>query len=492
MITNTKAIQLLATFTDLELKRFARFLRSPYHNNNQQILTLFDYLKKYHPTYTAPKVNRERIYQQVFGEESFKVAKWRNLLSDFNALAESFLVHNHLQQQKEQKEQILITVLSERLYPRFKKKSEQLIAQLEEKKTYKTAEEYLQLYQLHYQLWHHLETEKFTTDASTFFKSQQYLMHFITMSCMTTKVEQTVREHFLNTQSTFPSLDIVYELLHDNKQIKFPPLYEIYEQVVKLYDSGEWKYYVEIKDFFIRHLTSLSKQIACDILVILNNYLTNAIRQGETHLLKEHFYLYQLGVRHHLFIQHGTMRDIEFFNVAITGLKLGAYEWVEEFMQTHTKYLNPQKVTYIIPLLKGYQAMFSGHFEQAILVLRYVQPEKDFKFLYVTKTLLIRAFYECWTKGGANYLLSLQDHIAAFEQLVRRNEKNTDTKKKAYLHFISFLRQLIKIHLNQPITAQNIQQLHTMLSEKRPIALASWLADKVAALPPTEQEAAIE
>ncbi|MEM6319533.1 MAG: hypothetical protein AAF960_17810, partial [Bacteroidota bacterium] len=57
-IEKTKLIKLLSSFSSLEWKRFGRFIQSPYHNTNEQIVALYFYLKK-----AAPFDNPELLEQ---------------------------------------------------------------------------------------------------------------------------------------------------------------------------------------------------------------------------------------------------------------------------------------------------------------------------------------------------------------------------------------------------------------------------------------------
>ena len=130
-IEKTKLIKLLSTFSVLEWTRFGRFVKSPYHNTNSQIISLYIILKKTFPFEKLKDLERERIYKKVYGKESFKLSKFQNLCSDLYELATDFMVDVHLKKEKRKKKKVIIDALSERNYELFRGASQQLIKEVE-------------------------------------------------------------------------------------------------------------------------------------------------------------------------------------------------------------------------------------------------------------------------------------------------------------------------------------------------------------------------
>jgi len=57
----SKLFTILKTFSDEEMKRFEKFIVSPYHNSGRNLKPLFRILKKYHPEYPADKLTEIKI-----------------------------------------------------------------------------------------------------------------------------------------------------------------------------------------------------------------------------------------------------------------------------------------------------------------------------------------------------------------------------------------------------------------------------------------------
>ena len=476
-----KAIQLIISFNTLEMKRFSRFIRSPYHNNNNRIVKFFDYIKEYHPNYQDCNLEKKRFYKVVL-QEDFSDTKWRNLCSEFNTRVEDFLLNEHLKQNKTKKQHLLTGVLGERNYSRFKNETVLLIKELEQDTHYKTSKDYLLLYQLNHKLWFHLETEKFTLNALPLTKSREYFKCFVLLANMENEIEYLERNQFINPENK--TLDNFRPTTFDNIEIESPapPLLNIYKKVLQLKKTGNQAVYFELKQILTEQCHLFKKSTALDLLVSLSNFLVQNIMQKEANLRKEPFNLYQFGVAKKLFIQNERIRDIEFYNIAIAGYRIGENQWVDNFIQTHKKYLHPEQASILIPLVKGYEAFFSKNYELVIKLLSNIPSEKELKFLFTTKTLLLRAFYECWRRQIDNYEINfLFSHIHAFEQLVRRNYKNTNLKKKAYVNFVSILKKIVKVNTYQSKQEQQskLSLIEEELEQKNPVALSGWLTEKI-------------
>jgi len=61
LMKTSKLFTILKTFSDEEMKRFEKFIVSPYHNSGRNLKPLFRILKKYHPEYPADKLTEIKI-----------------------------------------------------------------------------------------------------------------------------------------------------------------------------------------------------------------------------------------------------------------------------------------------------------------------------------------------------------------------------------------------------------------------------------------------
>ncbi|MBL8017965.1 MAG: hypothetical protein JNK43_11885, partial [Ignavibacteria bacterium] len=94
MLSKSKVITLLRTFSNEEMKSFGDFVNSPYLNSNKKCVKLYKLLKKFSPDFENTKLTREYIYNNIYSDDKYEEWKIRNLLSDMNLLAEKFIIYN--------------------------------------------------------------------------------------------------------------------------------------------------------------------------------------------------------------------------------------------------------------------------------------------------------------------------------------------------------------------------------------------------------------
>ena len=98
----SKLFTILKTFTDDEMKRFEKFIISPYYNNGRNFKPIYSYLKKLHPDFPQKKLTDEAIFKKLFPGKKYDIKSApRNIkviLSRLTKLAEEYLIIKNLGQ----------------------------------------------------------------------------------------------------------------------------------------------------------------------------------------------------------------------------------------------------------------------------------------------------------------------------------------------------------------------------------------------------------
>ncbi len=98
----SKLISLLKSFSNEEMKRFGKFVDSPYFNEGRNFKPLYTILKKYHPDYSVTGLSEEMIFSKLYRGEKYDRKKasqtMRVLFSGMTKLARKFIVYDKLEQ----------------------------------------------------------------------------------------------------------------------------------------------------------------------------------------------------------------------------------------------------------------------------------------------------------------------------------------------------------------------------------------------------------
>src|ERR1051325_7004466 len=88
---NTQIIDLLKSFSPVELKNFGKFLSSPYFNQNTNLISLYSLLTPHYPEFNQPGISKEILFKNLFPKEKYDDKKMRYIGYDLLKLAEEYL-----------------------------------------------------------------------------------------------------------------------------------------------------------------------------------------------------------------------------------------------------------------------------------------------------------------------------------------------------------------------------------------------------------------
>ena len=161
-----------------------------------------------------------------------------------------------------------------------------------------------------------------------------------------------------------------------------------------------------------------------------------------------------------------------FKNIVLIALRLGEYDWTENFIKKYQHKLpidsRENAVTYNLALVYFYQKKYSKVVEQ----LREVEYE-DISYNLGSKSMLIAIYYE---QDEFEALISLCD---TFKTYLNRHKDMSEKQRFLYLNYIQFVRKMTKI---MPGDLKTIEQLRQEIKDAKGVASEKWLLEKIAEL----------
>ncbi|MEM6320618.1 MAG: hypothetical protein AAF960_23315 [Bacteroidota bacterium] len=460
-----KVVKLLSTFLPLEWKRFGRFLRSPYYNSNQQIVLLYELLKKAIPSSGKRQWTQGKLYQKIYGSEPFKADKFQNLCSDLYDLATEFMVVTYLEKERFKKRKLVVEALSERNFELFKKASQQFIKEVKKQDKLLGEADFLLLANLYDDLYHHPEWVNPKNDQSYFVESAQNLSAFYSNKTMQLIAENRGNRNFLNIEAL------------DFKTTEYR-LKELFELAATMHQEKEMEVYVALRDEVINIWSQLKKKHQTDLLIHLINFSITNKRIQKEFGFRETFALYQRALEHDLLVVHGKMRGSEFLNISMLGFKLESEDWMKRFIRTYQKYLSEEDQQFLIPLINANCALVQLDYDTVIDLLSDLITIPNWLYLDKIKKLLIRAYFEGLLKGKIDHYSLLMYQLEAFKKVLKRNKILAPFKKEATYNFLELTKKLASILAKNTPSSIELDKFENQLDATQPLILAEWLKEK--------------
>lgn len=128
---NSKLIEMLQTFNKEEFRLLGKYIESPYFGGRRDCSPLYNSLKKYYPKFDEDDVQKKKLFNEIFPGRKHTGKTSDTLLltmaSDMYKLCREFLVYIELNEERIQKEHMLLRQLNKRkLYKEFNRQYEKI------------------------------------------------------------------------------------------------------------------------------------------------------------------------------------------------------------------------------------------------------------------------------------------------------------------------------------------------------------------------------
>lgn len=436
---SSKLLTLLRGLRPEEIHWFQKFLNSPFHNNNTLPIHLFNLIKKYYPDFNSPKLNKEKVFQKLFPNEKFKVQKLRKVMHELANLTEAFFVTMRLRNNNFQRKKILVQELGERnLYAHFEKGTKNLIRELNAL-PYRDTFFYKDIFELNLNYSNHPETNRQLLNPKLLKIESEHLDYFYLLQQQ--QLDFTLKFH----KKIFKENVSINSLKQTQIALQQEPLFKIYQLINKAVSSPDNDdNYLKIETLFKEEIEKLGKTDKDIILRVLINYYSSQINKGKAEYFSHVFSLYKFGLGNNILVDNNLMRSSTFSNIITVGANQKAYDWVEDFIENHKKYLaaSTRDDTYFFGL--GLLFFHKKEFSKTIDLISNHKFSKQLQNLQ-SKTILLRAYFEQYLLDNSYYELLIAQ-TQAFEKFIRRNELISESKKERYLNFTLFMRRIVNGH----------------------------------------------
>jgi hypothetical protein len=251
------------------------------------------------------------------------------------------------------------------------------------------------------------------------------------------------------------------------------PAVAIYYQIyLTQIDNEDESHYYRLKALLDKHSLDFPQKEAYMMYSSAMNYCIRKSNSGQQNFVAEFFYLYQALLEKELIFTDGELSPWDFRNIVVAALRLGKYQWTEEFIEKYQHRLKESvrenAVTFNLAQLYFYQKKY----DKVIELLREVEYE-DPAYNLNSKAILLSTYYEI---DEIEPLISL---LESFRTYLNRHKDIPEQRKKLYLNLIKYTRKMTRII---PGDKKAVHKLKEDVSQNQNIASLNWLKEKIAEL----------
>ncbi|MEO6039193.1 MAG: hypothetical protein ABIQ93_12340 [Saprospiraceae bacterium] len=464
-IFSDKLISLLQTLLRADLVRLRKFLCSPYFNDREEIIQLFDWLyaalRKEEPRLGA--LTKEKVWKALYPKQALDDAQLRRLASDLTQLVLQFLVQENWRQDPLSEALEMQKILEK---PELKKHLagvERRLQKLLEEDPAGSTTAYLSQFKMHRNAFYR------ASNVDDLGPADFYLECFYITQKLRFYVALLLYRGSRATEQEMKMIPGFWEYILDERFAKIP-LIQVYLNVIACFNEpDEEQHFQDLMQNLDRFASALNKKDLRENYHVAQNYCALKINQGKKEYYRAVFDIFKKIIEQDMLLDDGLLSEGMYKNIITSSLGVGEYDWAEQFIQGYSSFLPAPIRDNARSFNLAYLYFHLKKYEEVINLLQNVEYS-DVIYALGAKSILLRTYYE------SDETVALDSLIDSFRIYLRRNKIISKNQKREYNSFLNIVKKLTSIPLGDQTAIAKLRQRVTETSSTMP---KKWLLEKM-------------
>lgn len=466
---DTKLLAAFKTLDSKQLKKFMKFIESPYYNEHAGIVRLGNYLTHLSPIFPEENLDKRKVFSQVYPLEEFNDLRFRHLSSDFLKLLERFFAVEELHESQYDLDiNSLKAARKKGLEKHFNSIYRKLLKRFRNDemadgdfyfKTHLIESEYNDFLSDRYVRKGENNFENTVESLDTYF-----ILTKLKFGCYRLDFQKVFDREY----NIFLLDDILSHV--QKKDYSGKPLIASYFHIYNMLDGKDAEEnYAAVKAILDEHLDHFGHRDQNDILHFAMNFCIRRLNKGGAKYYRESFSLYQMGLDKGVLLENGQLSPWTAKNVVTIGCYLGEFNWVEAFVRDYSDLIPDEhrdnSTTFNLALVHWFRKDYS----KVLRLISRVEFDDPF-YALDAKTILLKIYFE---QREYDSLLSLCE---SFRIYLKRNRLVSETHKKYRLDLIRYAARLVKV---KPYQKERLGKIKQEIMQQPDINNRKWLLDQI-------------
>jgi hypothetical protein len=470
-MTDSHLAAILRTLSKKEERELRKWLRSPAHNQREDVVQLFEYLMAGTHLQEEKFLKKERVFAKLFADEPYDDAKIRQVMHFLLRCIEEFLIYQEQQSDEVRARMALASVFRQRKLDRAFQKTVKIVESLQEKAPFRNEQFLRNEYLLQIEKYQFFEGKKRTAEMNL-----QEVSDALDATFIADKLRQTCL--MLSHQAVYKAdykiglLDEVLSYVEQKKIEDVPAIaayYFVYMAITGKKDAS--RYFEKLKNIIKEKSTLFPHHELRDIYLMAINYCVARINAGDENMRAELFDLYRNGIESMTLIENNELSRFTFRNIINLGTALKEFAWINQFIENHQQYLDPKYRETFVKFSKAKLYFTQRQYDEAMKLI----AQSDFDDILINlsaKTMLLQIYYELDEYDALESLLeSLQIYL--------RRKEVIGYHKANYQNIVRLARKLVRVN---PYDKQQVESLQQNVEETKPLTEKQWFLEQLVKL----------
>ena len=465
-MSESKLEALLKSFSSSDLQQFRKFLLSPFFNENENLLKLFEAL--------PGNANKASLWKTLFHKTPYNDQTLRRLKSELTRHALSFRAWQAFQQDPlAETAALLPTLLNPALNKHFEGVHRQANYILDRMPSQSPAIFHTR-FLIEKARHQKLEASGKKPDTLSFLEAADArLDEFYLVQKLKNFCEALSYQKNLALDAQLGQIPGMFEYL-DHSPYAAVPLIRAYRLVLEmLRNPDDDQSFLSLRALLHEAGGNFEKKERHTLFTHLLNYcIDTKINRGHTEYFDELFALYQVALEREIILEDGRLDPFHYKNIITVGLRIDALEWTERFIQEYTPALPPSQQANALTYNLAKVYFQQKRYEKVIEQLREVEYQ-DLVYSLGAKLMLLKTYYEL------GEYLSLDSLSESFRIFLQRNKLLSREVKQQYMNVLRFVKKLSRM---RPKDAAALEKIRRDVQKCQALADKPWILEKISEL----------
>ncbi len=482
---------LFRTLADKEMMKFGKFLKSPYFNNRNTLIRLFEVLRTFHPEYDHKNLTKEKLFEKIYKNNNYNDSTFRNLMSDLQQAALTFLKLESFRKNEVDSSFFLTDELAQRglakiFDERIRQTDRQLGLDKEISSAYflskfrtQTDQFYMNLQSARVLKKSFVESESKKLVNGIIFMISYFVIESVKHNDNLLKYSRTYNiSGNMKTVTDFMKLfdfAAIVRFIKENSELRLSIVEAYYKLLLTYINFDQDKFYFELKKFLIANAGEFSLVDNHFLFARLMDYCVIKKNSGAVTSFNIDVEIFEIltEIIGKGYYKTESVNYIPFDlyrNYLYNCISLKKLDKMEEFIMEFTSKLNPNQIANVENYSYSLLSFERGDYGKALDLLNKIRFDQ-FIYKLDMKNLSLKIYYEL---GQYDSALSVID---TYKHFINNNVLVSDNKRVMHSHFISFVNKLI-LH---KISTRNISLLYLedKVRKSKNTLNKEWILEKI-------------
>lgn len=464
---DSTVLKLCSKLSRSELASLRKVVVSPYFNTREEVARLFEYLVD-HLGGSPSKLSRETVARHVFKDKS-KLAEGdlNRIASLLTDVIRTWLAIEEMRSDGNQSQVYLQLAFKRRGMTEFREKAlPQAIAENNRQPLRDLQYHYRQCV-LNWDRFDHAARVKWENRAEFKAMTEQQAYYLLTkiikLGCLGASFESRLGERY-----DMLFLEEAVRYVEEQGLMHIPAISTFYHVYKCLKNEDAQMHAQQIRKMLAENSGQFSNSDLMFITLSLSYSLLHQHAETEDiSFLKESFELYQTALLGGVLTPNGVMSKYTFFNLVSQAVALREFEWTNQFIQEHKKFLPDADRENAYQFHLAQLHFYQKNFDSAAKLLQKVIVRDEVLYNMEARGMQVSILYETGAHDSASY------HLESFKTFLRRHPE-AGSQREPHTNFIKMTQKLLKTNLKD---AAAVEQLRTEIRQMKNLREKTWLLE---------------